>query len=806
MERALMIRRPLFYITTAFAAAVALSYYYGTTAVLLTAVASASAVYLMRKADKAYFRAAALMMAAYAVGALYYCIYDALNGETSVPCGARVAVSGKVMQIDEEMYDAETVKLSAVISLTGINGETADRKEKVLINMYKDVENEDEVREKDGADHTEAGKAVVGDIVSVSGEAEKPAGRRNPGCFDYALYLKSIGVNTVLSAESFQVIDGCGSSTVTGRLYMIREWFLGRLEDVSDSDTAALMGGILFGETDGMDEDTLEEFRMNGTAHILSVSGLHIGIIYGVLSWMWRWRKGRLYCVITLAFFVCYMSMASFSPPVVRAVLMIGLHLLSGIVHKRYDLESSVYFAALLLMIYNPMTLFNTGFQMSFMAMVSLALVMPAVKRVYSGILLSGISVQIGLMPYTAYTFNYVSLGAVAVNIPIIFLSGLIVPLGLLSMIVCALSETAFRTAAEIMSGLCAMMTELNSVTTIEGVTVFSVVSPDAVLLTIYYSALLVFLSEEGRLMLMRKRRGAMAAAVLLIMTLSVLLGSSSDREFRRADVVFVDVGQGDCMHIRTEDGGDYLIDGGGSVNYSVGEKTLKPYLLKNGVGRLDGIFVTHLHTDHYKGAAELCAEGMAEKLFLYEGNIVREKELTEETGLERSDLVYIWGGQTVELSDEVRVEVLWPERRRVEEYERVIADETDENEASLVFKVTVAGSTIMMTGDIDDKCQRTLAEKYGEQLKSDVLKVPHHGSRYSYNEEFVEMTDPEHVVFQVGKNNFGHPDKGVVENYMRRGIIIYRNDEDGAVAFDFTGDGKVDIFTVTERGKRDGS
>ena len=77
------------------------------------------------------------------------------------------------------------------------------------------------------------------------------------------------------------------------------------------------------------------------------------------------------------------------------------------------------------------------------------------------------------------------------------------------------------------------------------------------------------------------------------------------------------------------------MIDGGGSMGYSVGKQVLKPYLLKNGVRKLDGIFVTHLHTDHYRGAAELCGEGMADRLFLYEGNRIKEEQVLEETGLD---------------------------------------------------------------------------------------------------------------------------------------------------------------------------
>ena len=105
-------------------------------------------------------------------------------------------------------------------------------------------------------------------------------------------------------------------------------------------------------------------------------------------------------------------------------------------------------------------------------------------------------------------------------------------------------------------------------------------------------------------------------------------------------------------MHIKAKDGKNYLVDGGGKIDYDLGKKTLKPYLLKNGVRRLDGAFVTHLHTDHYKGVAELCREGMVKKLFLYEGNRDKTGQICQETGMSAEDLVFLRAGQTVSLDD----------------------------------------------------------------------------------------------------------------------------------------------------------
>ena len=163
--------------------------------------------------------------------------------------------------------------------------------------------------------------------------------------------------------------------------------------------------------------------------------------------------------------------------------------------------------------------------------------------------------------------------------------------------------------------------------------------------------------------------------------------------------------------------------------------------------------------------------------------------------------ITYLSKGQVVKLDKETSVEVLWPDRRTELEYQNM-NDETDENDMSLIFKINKDGHRILATGDVDSACLDNLANEYGDYLDSEILKVAHHGSKYSESENFVQKVSPEYAVFQVGKNNFGHPNKGIVEKFRRVGIIIYRNDNDGAVAFDFGRNNKTKVRTV--KGEKD--
>lgn len=780
-----MMRRLLPHGTAAFVLAVVVFYYLGSRAAVAVFAAGAIVLFFVKRTERQHLRIALILMAFYVVGASAFYMRCFSYDDAILPEGASVEIAGTAVNVEEEELDDDTVRMRIKLDVSEVNGKKAVQKDRILAEYYYD---------KDGK--LVNMHIIPGDRLMISGEIRLPASRRNPGCFDYALYLESTGIKRIVKASDICICEETGKGTLSGHMYMIREGFCEGLEDAAGRETAAMMRGIMFGETDSMDEDVLEEFRLNGTAHILAVSGLHIGIIYGFISFLWRWKKGCLYLVSVMAFFTCYAAMASFSPSVVRAVIMVGLHILAGISHKRYDLSSAAFFAALVMLIRNPMYLFNTGFQMSFLAVLTMALFIPVIKRVYTGVFLSGAAIQAGLMPYIAYAFNYISLGAVFVNVPIVFLAGIMAPAGLCCAAVMDICGPLFILISKLLSGLCGLLTWLNHMTAVEGITVFTVVSPDIRLVASYYLCLLFFLSEEGRLMIMRRQKKKAILAVLSVLVITAFFGAVNKNDFTDADVVFVDVGQGDCIHIRTEDGGNYLIDGGGSIDYNIGKNILKPYLLKNGVKKLDGIFVTHLHTDHYKGVAELCREGMADRLYVYEGNMMRAREIMEDTGLEKEALIYLYQGQHIELSESCAIDVLWPERRSHRDYLRMIEDEEDENSSSLIFKVVLGDLRILTTADVDEECQRELEKRYGTLLDCDILKVAHHGSKYSYCSEFVQQASPAYAVFQVGRNNFGHPDEGVVENYRGNGIIIYRNDEDGAVAFD-VGSDETKVLTV---------
>ena len=394
------------------------------------------------------------------------------------------------------------------------------------------------------------------------------------------------------------------------------------------------------------------------------------------------------------------------------------------------------------------------------------------------------IAVQTGMVPYTMYVFNYVSLTSVISNIPVYFIAAAMIPAGISVIAFCWLPVIA-KPAAMITGLFVKLLLWCNDFTYMGGVFTFDVASPSVIFLAVYYIFIFYMCSEAGQIALIRRNykkiAAVFAAAVICGAGCSVYLSDG----FEKTDMVFVDVGQGDCLHIKAG-GKNLLIDGGGSFNYNVGKSTLKPYLLKNGVTKIDMAIATHLHTDHYQGLKELSQTYRIKKLGVYEANSVNENHLKKE--FKTDEILYLAAGDVINMGRNVSVEVLSPDRGNP-------LDEKDENKNSLVLRVNVKGSSVLMTGDIDEKGEKTLIAD--TDIKADILKIAHHGSRYSSCEKFIAVAAPKIAVIQVGKNTYGHPSEEVIKRLEEHKITVLRNDEQGAVGIRVNKAGDFGIVTM---------
>lgn len=239
--------------------------------------------------------------------------------------------------------------------------------------------------------------------------------------------------------------------------------------------------------------------------------------------------------------------------------------------------------------------------------------------------------------------------------------------------------------------------------------------------------------------------------------------------------VVFVDVGQGDCTFVRTPNGNTLLIDGG---EYDAFNAELRPFLKSRGIDKVDFALATHYHSDHMGGIYELVEAGMADNLIIpdYEPENKAKSKLLKVSQRTGTRVMQVSADDKIQLGDiDVDITVLHPEKGGF--------SKTDENNNSLVLMLSYLGTDFLLTGDAEADAEASVLKKFN--IEADVLKVGHHGSSSSTSKKFIQAVDPTYAVIQCGEgNSYGHPHYETLDILEDNDARIYRTDTDGDISF----------------------
>lgn len=637
------------------------------------------------------------------------------------------------------------------------------------------------------ADEMLSGKAYLlpGARIRAYGEYRALKAAEDPGCFDERIYMRAKGVSASFKAVSTEVTDmGRGRLTLCRReLYRAREQFI----SCFDEESSGFIRGVIFGDKSEIDEELRREFNTNSTGHILAVSGLHIGFLYSLLRILLGRKRTLTASLLIIFITIIYGEMTCWSAPTVRACIVMALDLFSLHLRKPFDMLTSVSFAAFLILIRQPYQLFDAGFRMTFLAMLSIAFLAKPLSAVLGETMGVMLSVQIGIAPVSAYTFYRFNALSLIINIPIVLLSSVLVPVCIVLLVVEMITGAVPAAGIAFAELISFAVMKINHLLNFEGAFSTYVAGSGAAAAALFYAAVFFLSSEWLRVQLIRKNRKETARMILLLLMPLVIFAASTYDTFSDDEIIFVSVGQGDCTHIRAN-GRDLLIDGGGSEDYSVGEMILVPYLLHEGADTVTAALATHLHTDHYKGICELCSELPVGFVGIPADYRDAGPDALPDTDPER--IRYIGPDSEIRLSDDVYIETIWPVRIS---HEPLAA--SDPNEHNTVYMIHYKGIRVMVTGDLLEEDELEMIEHYKHSkeglgtLKCDVLKVAHHGSKSSSSEAFLDVAAPSIAVIQAGRNNFyGHPHQQTLDRLDARGIPVYRTDLNGAIGIDIRG------------------
>ncbi len=546
---------------------------------------------------------------------------------------------------------------------------------------------------------------------------------------------------------------------------------------------AALAKALLLGETAELAPETVSAFRDGGVAHVLAISGLHVGLLaLGLTFALRRLHPGvRVRDGLVLVSTLAFAAFTGGRAPVLRAALMIGLYLAARLLGRPTSPAHVMALSALVLLAADPAALFDVGFLLSYAAVFGIAAVAPSfaapLRRRLPAPLADGIAATLGaelcVFPIQATVFHVVPFVALVSNLVVVpvasaflFAAALLAPLLLAGPLPAAIALGPLTLLSEAISSLLRLLDALGAVRVVP-----TPLFAEAALLTL-------LLAAAGTLRARRPRRAALAAALALVFLASAR--PSSAERAGEARLVALDVGQGDSFLVVT-DRGRVLVDGGGTfdASYDFGRTRLLPRLAALGAVSFDAIVLTHPHPDHSRGllaALKLLPVG---RVFIPRG-APRNLFLDEALGAAANGSVPV---EALEAGDRfvaggADFEVLHPGPGT---YARA-----PENNGSLVLLLRLGTRRVLLTGDIEAAAEEDLVSR-GYDLSADVLKVPHHGSRTSSTPAFLERVAPRLALVSVGRRNrFGHPGAVVIDRLVSTGARVFRTDRHGDVALLF--------------------
>ncbi len=641
----------------------------------------------------------------------------------------------------------------------------------------------------------------IGNILSVSGRILKFQKASNPGQFNEYQYNKMRNIDYKMNAESIDVISH-EYSDFYQFLYTFKKKLINVYQNILPIKNAGILSAMILGEMTLLDPDIKELYQQSGISHILAISGLNVSLLGLSLFQFLRHVKIPLFpaAIISAFLLFSYGILTDFSVSTNRAVVMLIILMTAGLIGRTYDLLSAASLSALVILIQSPLQLWNTGFLLSFGAILGIALINPVLSElipiknlIWDGLKIS-ISIQIMTLPVILYFFFEFPPYSVLINLIILPSSSIIILLaltaGILGFIYQPLGVFFIGGVHYILNfyeAVCRIASKLPG-------KAFLVGRPAALVIITYYLIILLFISIN-----LRKKR---KLSIILLSFLGIILVTSKNITF---NVTFLDVGQGDGIFIMTPKGTTYFIDGGSTDVSKVGQYRLEPFLKAKGVGVLDYAIVTHLDSDHVSGLKELI-EAMDEA-----GNIkIRHLILPN---ISRKDDVY---EDLVSMAASKGIPVLYIEKGDVIQDGEVTftcmhpAPEfaySSRNAYSTVLSVNYKQFDLLLTGDLEAYGEELVLKELEGQLNHalnglspvaadyDVLKVAHHGSGYSSGEDFLNLIKPEFSIISCGKDNsYGHPHKELLSRLEQIGGTIKITYECGAVTVKTDGE-KMEIY-----------
>jgi len=638
-------------------------------------------------------------------------------------------------------------------------------------------------------------EVALGQRILASGYLLPLDTARNPGGFNEFQFLRSRGIEYKIFAEAVTAHEIILTPTMHVRNLGIR--LSGVFDEVLPPQAAGIMQAMIVGDRTALDSDVREAYRSVGMFHILVVSGLHVSVLAIAIEKALKFRGVNLKrrSLVTIIFIVLFVILTGAGVAAVRAAIM-GIALIAaGLLGYENDTPTSLSIAAILMLLYQPLYLFDPGFIYSFSVVVALSVgtpptdkalamlaarykrLIPILNKWYVKKYLAGtLSANAAYFVVNAYFFFEVSPISPLVNFILLPSVFFVIVLGFTVAIIGLFGAFGLFLANILAFPLWILLTIYDVVINASLRLPFATMitgRPSPFLMILMIGAIIFFIHT------MHHGKGVVPRLRLLCFVLVVGFSASAITTAASPyiNITFLDVGQGKSTAI-SRGNSAIVIDGGGVFGRDIGENTgtftVIPYLNYRGINRVTAI-VTHNHRDHSLGIVEALLAGRIDHLILATAASDTDYEmyavLLYAAKAANVPITYVAAGDVIEFHD-ARLYVLFPYAERTL---------PRENNASVVIRLVHGTQSILLTGDIEREAEGYLAANVN--ISADILQVAHHGSRSSTTSEFLAAVDPQVAIISAGRNNqFGHPHPSVVNRLYRHPVDKYLTATHGAI------------------------
>lgn len=709
-----------------------------------------------------------------------------------------VIVQGKIYKIENTAFGTN-------IYLKGVemeNGEKSVSVKRIFVNTEK-IPN-----------------VKIGNIIKVRGKLRQFEEAANKGNFDSRKYYLSLGFYGKIEAGTIEIINS-DYSGIRQELYELRMEIIERLEKLCSDNNGifsiinnknGIIGAIILGDKTDLDSDIKELYSVSGIAHILAISGLHISFIGMAIYRLLRRRFRFLFsAAVSIPVVLSFGIMSGFGISTIRAIIMFILKIIGEVLGRKYDAITAISLAGLVLLVQNPFVVCNSGFEMSFGAIIAIVLILPIVEEILNTdnkiikVLSANFTISLVMNPILAWNYYELPTFSFLLNIAVVPLMSVVI-VSSIAGIFCSCIMFGFGKAVIFPGcGILELYTFLCNIINKSPVASIVVGQPKVTIIIVYYAILLVVLfglknirtkytRAEKERNIIKKETGLVMekkakkerrikgqnvklrlACIVGFLLLNCLIYYIPNPGFY---ITFINVGQGDGILIHGDNGTKVMVDGGSTSEKQVAKNCIVPYLKAEGIGTIDYSIITHTDKDHISGIMEILENNNSNRIRIK--NLVMPdinmkddtyNELIEKAKLKKINVLYIKKGDTLSLG-KTKIKCIYPE---------TTTTASDKNDYCTVLSVKNKTSKILLTGDISKEIEEKIKDDIEENYT--VLKVAHHGSNYSSSEKFLKKVNPKYSIISVGKNNsYGHPGNETMERLRKQGGVIYRTDEKGGI------------------------